>query len=271
MRSPRLRASARRLLAPALASALALATACSPATTGDIAGGGGTGTSGTLDKSAFVTYAHILMTATTASSALGWKTNGVQKATGTAYLATLTNDTVKFASSSPLVTFEANNNGGTTRFLSEARLLVDGQRYSAFAFGIIGATNANYVPNLLLAPLDTLTPAANKAHVRFAHFIPGVAPVDVWSGAPGAEVKVVTALAYGAISDYVDITAAGGAVPSINVIVTPTGVAPGGGNIMSIAGISNIANPFAFTLALIYTASNFSAPSSKSLGIYLER
>ena len=255
MRSPRLRATARRLLAPALA----LATACSPSTTGNIAGGGGTGTSGTLDKLAIVTYAHVLMTATSATSALGWKANGVQKANSTAYLGTQLNDTVKFASSSPLVTFEANNNGGTTRFLSEARLLVDAQRYSAFAFGIIGATNANYVPNLLLAPLDTLTPAAAKAHVRFAHFMPGVAPVDVWTGAPGAEVKVVTALAYGAISDYVDITAAGNAVPSINVIVTPTAVAPAGGtNIMSIAGISNIANPFVFTLGLIYTQSNFS-------------
>ncbi len=268
MRFSRLPAIAWRRLAPALA----LAAGCNPSTTGTIAGGGGTGPSGTLDKTAIVSYAHVLMTATSASSTIGWKANGVQKGTGTVYLGTLLNDSVKFAGTSPLVTFEANNNGGTTRFLSEGRSLVDGQAYRAFAFGIIGTTNANYVPDLLLAPLDTFSAPINKAHVRIAHFLPGVGPVDVWTGAPGAEVKVYTGLAYGAITDYADITAAGVAVPSINLIVTPTGVAPSGGtNIMSVAGISNVSNPGVYTLGLVYALSNFSSPSSKTIAIYLER
>ena len=253
-------------------AALLLAAGCNPSSGPLSSTDGGTGTSGSFDKAAVVSYTHLLMTSNTASSAVGWRANGLQKGSGVVYLGSLVNDTVHFAGSSPLVTIEANNNGGSTRFLSEARLLVDGQRYRAFAFGVIGATDPNLVPNLLLAPYDTLTPAAGKAHVRFAHFLPGTGPVDIWTGAPGSEAKVVTALSYGEIATYGDITAASGAIPSINVTVTPTGVAPNAGpNIISVVGISNVIYPGVYTITLVYTMSNFGAPGVRSLAIYQDR
>ena len=251
---------------------VALAASCNPSSGPDASGGGGTGSSGSFDKSSVVSYTHLLMTANAASSTVGWRANGAQKGSGVVYLGSLLNDTVRFAGSSPLVTIEANNNGGSTRFLSEARLLVDGQRYRAFAYGIIGATDPNQVPNLLLAPYDTLTPVAGKAHVRFAHFLPGTGPVDIWTGAPGSEVKVATALPYGEITAYGDITAASGVIPSINVTVAPTGVAPNAGtNLISVIGVSNVINPAVYTLTLTYTLSNFGAPGVRSLAIYQDR
>ncbi len=271
MRTPPIRETARRLRVPALALATVLVTACNPKDTGDVAGGTGTGSSGAFDKAAVVSYAHLLMTVNTASSTLGWKANGTQKGSGTVYLGTLLSDTVRFSASTPLVTFEATN-GGSTRFLSEARLLSDGQRYRAFAYGIIGSTDPNFVPSLLFAPLDSVTPLTNTAHARFAHFMPGTGPVDVYTGAPGAEVRVVTALPYGGLSDYLDITAPSASVASTNIIVTPTGVARGAGtNIMSIVGLTTVTNPNAYTLALIYPQSNFTSPGSRTLAIYQER
>lgn len=267
MRLSCLRLSVLGLITPALG----LLAACNPAVSGDVAGGSTTGTSGSFDKAAVVSYAHVLMTTTSATSTVGWKANGIAKSSGTTYLARFSNDTVRFASGSPLVTFEVTN-GGTTRFLSEARLLVDGQKYAAFAFGVIGSTDPNLVPNFLLAPLDTLTPAAGKAHVRFAHLMPNVGPVDVWSGAPGSEIKVATALAYGGITAYADIQAATALVASINVTVTPTGLAPNAGtNIMTVIGVSNVTNPSAYTLGLLFTLSNASIATTRSIAIYQDR
>jgi hypothetical protein len=268
MRQSRPSIALRRL--PGLA--LTLLAGCNPATLGDAAGGTGTGTGGASDKAAVITYTHVMMTSNTVSSSVGWRANGTQKGTGVVYLGSLVNDTVRFAGSSPLVTIEANNNGGSTRFLSEARTLVDGMQYRAFAYGVIGATDPNQVPNLLLAPYDTLTPPAGKAHVRFAHFMPGTGPVDIWTGPPGSEVKVVTALAYGEITAYGDVTAASALVPSINVTVTPTGVLPNAGtNLMSIVGVSSVISPIVYTFTLIYTQSNFGSPGARSLAIYQDR
>lgn len=260
-------ASARAPLGVALAF---LVVACNPTTTADIAGGPTNGT--TLNKSAVVSYAHVLMTSNAFSSALGWKAAGTLRTNGTTYLGRALNDTVRFASSAPLVTFEGNNNGGTTTFFSDGWTLTDGQKYSGFAIGVINATDPNITPRFVLAPLDTVTPAATKARVRFAHFMPNTGPVDVWYGVPGAETKVVTGLAFGNVSAYLDGAAVSGAIPSLNLIVTPTGVAPAAGtNLANVAGISNVTNPNAFTLALIFTQSNLSVATTRSVAIYQER
>ncbi|MBI3789338.1 MAG: DUF4397 domain-containing protein [Gemmatimonadetes bacterium] len=247
----------------------ALTAGCQPTTTTDVGGGSTGGT--TLNKLAVASYTHVMMTTNAFSSTLGWKVNGTLKTSGTAYLGRALNDTVRFASSTPLVPFEGNNNGGTTAFFSDSWLLTDGAHYSGFGIGVLNSSDPNTAPRFVLAQLDTVTPAANKAHVRFAHFMPGVGPVDVWTGAPGSEAKVITALGYGAISAYQDIQGATGTIPSINVIVTPTGVAPGGANVMTVSGVSTIANPSAYTVAMVFTQSNLSVATTKSIAIYLER
>ncbi len=266
-----MRASIPAALRGPLGFALALAaTACNPTTTADIAGG--PTNTGSLNKSAVVSYAHVLMTSNAFSSALGWKAAGTLRTNGTTYLGRALNDTVRFSSSAPLVTFEGNNNGGTTTFFSDGWILTDGQQYSGFAIGVINATDPNIAPRFLLAPIDTVTPAATKARVRFAHFMPNVGPVDLWFGVPGAETKVVTSLAYGAFSAYQDVVAVSSAIPSLNLIVTPAGVAPAAGtNLANIAGITNLTNPNAFTLALVYTQSNLAVASTRSVAIYQER
>ena len=263
MRPPIIRATARRLLA----HALVLLAACQPATTGTLAGGA---TSTTNDKSSIINHAHLLMTANASSSTIAFKTNGTQKGAGTTYLGRLTNDTARWASASPLVSFEANN-GGSTRFLSEGRLIAEGLAYDALYHGVIGSVDPNTQPQLLLAPFDTNTPPATKAHVRFAHLMPGVGPVDIWSGAPGSETKVASALVYGAITPYLDIQAATATVPSINVTVTPAGIAPGGANLISVVAITNVTNPGVYTIPLLYNNSNLSVATTKTLAIYVDR
>ena len=251
----------------ALATATLLA-ACNPTTTASPSSGGSSG-GGSTDKSSTVTFYHLLMTVASGSSSVTFKANGLPFGAGTFYLGTSLNNTVPWSSSSPLVPFEVTD-GGTTRFAAQGHLLTNGIGHSAIAIGVNGSVDPNIQPAIVVAAKDTVTPPAGTARVRWVHAWPGVGAVDIWSGIPGAEVRVVQGLAYGQISPYSNITAAT-ALISLNAIITPAGVARGVADYASIVAISQVTGGNAYLIPLIYINSNFGSPGSKSSGIYQER
>lgn len=242
--------------------------ACNPSTANPLAGSG-TGGGGTTDRTSTVSFYDLLMTGTTGSSPVSFKSNGTVKASLVTYLGSAPNTSVPWPSTSPLVSFEVTD-GGTTRFLEQGRLLVNSAAHSAIVFGVQGSSDPNLQPNLVVAVRDTLTPTAGNAHVRWLHAWPGVGAVDIWSGIPGAEVRVVQNLAYGQISPYGDITAAS-ALTSLHMVITPAGVARGVADHADISAVSQITSVGAYLVPLIYTVSNFSSPGSESIAIYQER
>ena len=136
--------------------------------------------------------------------------------------------------------------------------------------GVNGSTDPNLQPSLVLAAKDSANPVGGAARVRWLHAWPAVGAVDIWSGNPGFEIRVVQNLAYGQISAYSDITAAT-PTTSLHVVITPAGVARGVADYANISAISQITVANAYLVPLIYTSSNFSSPGIKSIGIYQER
>ena len=256
----------------ALVAATLLAVACNPKTDAPTGGGGGSGGGGggtANDRASTVSFYHLLMTSNAPSSTVAFKANGVTFGAGSAYLGASLDNTVAWASSSPLVPFEVTD-GGTTRFASVGRLLVNGLSHSAIVIGVNGSTDPNLQPVLVLAVKDALTSPAGTAHVRWLHAWPGVGAVDIWSGTPGFEVRVVQNLAYGQISAYSDITAAT-PTTSLHVVITPAGVARGVANHADISAITQLTTGSAFLVPLIQTSSNFSSPGARSIAIFQER
>ena len=248
--------------------AAATVTACSPKVDTPAAGGP-TGGGTTTDKSSTISFYHLLMTNTAPSSSVAFKANTFTFGAGSAYLATSLNNTVAWSSATPLVPFEVTD-GGTTRFVAQGKLLYNLVAHSAIVIGVNGSTDPNLQPSLVLAAKDSANPVGGAARVRWLHAWPAVGAVDIWSGNPGFEIRVVQNLAYGQISAYSDITAAT-PTTSLHVVITPAGVARGVADYANISAISQITVGNAYLVPLIYTSSNFSSPGIKSIGIYQER
>ncbi|MBI2795615.1 MAG: DUF4397 domain-containing protein [Gemmatimonadetes bacterium] len=268
-----MRPTARLAHAALLATLLApvLLAGCSPRTDAPTGGSPGSGTGGgvTNDKGSTISFYHLLMTSNAPTSTVAFKANGAIFGAGTTYLGSALDNSVAWASSTPLVPFEVTD-GGTTRFLAVGRLLTNGYGHSAIAIGVIGSTDPNLQPTLVVAVKDSVNPGAGNARVRWLHNWPGVAAVDIWSGNPGFEVRVVQNLAYGQITAYSDITAAT-SITSLHVVVTPAGVARGVADLTNISAITQITTGNTYLVPLIHTSSNFASPGSRSLAIYQER
>ena len=260
-----------RLTVRAAASALfaaALFVACSPKANTPTAGGG-TGGGPITDRSSTISFYHLLMTNTALSSAVTFKANTFTFGAGTAYLGASLDNSVAWASSSPLVPFEVTD-GGITRLVAQGKLLTNSVGHSAIVIGVNGSSDPNMQPSIVLAVKDAVVPIAGTAHVRWLHAWPNIGAVDIWSGLAGFEVRVVQNLAYGQITAYSDITAAT-PTTSLRVIITPAGVARGVSDFANITSITQVTVGNAYLLPLIYTSSSLASPGTKSIGIFQER